>query len=91
MRGINMETADGRINLSSTLPMQGVEARDSLTAEIIEIPPALRFCSEYLQQALGNITTASIEMHFLNELSPMLIMPHGTDFPQAVIMPMRGN
>lgn len=91
MRGVNMETEDGRINLSSTLPMQGVEARDSLSAEIIDTPPALRFCSEYLQQALTNIQTAEIEMHFIDAMSPMLILPHGTDFPQSVIMPMRGN
>lgn len=92
LRGINMDiTDDGRIALSAALPTQGLEARDHITAEIITAPEPMKFSAEYLAQALANIQTSSIEMLFVDSLTPMMIIPSGTDFPQAIIMPMRNS
>lgn len=76
--------------LSAAIPMQGIEARDRVTAEIIGAPDPMRFSAEYLLQALSNLGSAQVELLFSGPMSPLLIMPSGTDFPQAVIMPMRG-
>ena len=92
MRGVTMETTlelDG-ITLAAAIPQQGIEAHDRVTADIIATPPPMRLCSEYLLQALNNIGTASVELLFKDAMSGLLITPVGTDFPQAVIMPMRG-
>lgn len=92
LRGINMDiTEDGRIALSATLPMQGIEARDHITAEIVTAPEPMKFSAEYLAQALANIQQSSVEMLFVDSLTPMMIIPAGTDFPQAIIMPMRNS
>jgi DNA polymerase-3 subunit beta len=91
LRGIDMEISeDDQIVLAATLPMQGVEATDRVTAEIIDKPEPFRVSAEYLQQALSNISSTSIEMLFVDSMSPIMIIPAGTDFPQAIIMPMRG-
>lgn len=91
MRGIDMEVFEAdQIILTATLPLHGIEARDRVTAEIIDTPEPIRFSAEYLSQALSNITTANIEMLFVDATSPITIIPGGTDFPQAIIMPMRG-
>lgn len=93
MRGIDLEVAADRdaITLSGSIPARGIEAQDGVTAEISgEIEP-MRISCEYLLQALANITTASVELLISDPVSPLLIIPSGTDFPQAVIMPMRGK
>lgn len=92
LRGINMEiTEDGRIALSAQLPSQGLEARDHISAEIITAPEPMKFSAEYLAQALANLQTASIEMLFVDAMSPVMVAPWGTEFPQAIIMPMRNS
>ncbi|MDD2365157.1 MAG: DNA polymerase III subunit beta [Desulfuromonadaceae bacterium] len=94
MRGINLDALEDRsgITLSATMPQQNIEATDQITAELINYPCVIpiRFCSDYLLQALGNMAQTQIELNFKDPLSPMLITPAGTDFPQAVVMPMRG-
>lgn len=90
LRGINLAFADDTIILDSSIPMIGLEARDRVTAELIDPPETVRISAEYLLQALANIPQTNIEMLFVDPLSPITIVPSGTDFPQAIIMPMRG-
>jgi DNA polymerase-3 subunit beta len=92
LRGIDLKVNEERdgIVLSAAIPLLGLEAHDRITAEITESPEPMRFNAEYLLQALNNIGTTNVDILFKGPLTPVMIVPAGSDFPQAVIMPMRG-
>jgi DNA polymerase-3 subunit beta len=91
-RAISFSVAEdgGGIILDASAPAQDMEAQDRVTAEIITAPEPVKLNSEYLLQVLTNMHHGTVEIHFKDPLSPLLIMPSGTDSLQAVIMPMRG-
>ena len=89
-RGIDLCAQGNTMTITSALPQIGAEAADHVTIEIEGMPPVLRMNIDFLLQALGNISCTSVELRITDELSPVIINPVGTDFPQAIIMPMRG-
>jgi DNA polymerase-3 subunit beta len=89
-RGVDLCALGHVMVITSAIPQIGAESTDHVTVEIEGMPPILRINIDYLLQALGNISTASVELRITDELSPMIINPVGTDFPQAIVMPMRG-
>lgn len=88
-RRVNLSASENSINIESAIPAVGQEAADHISAEYGDTPPAISLNVEYLLQALGNMSTAEVELYITDELTPMIINPVGTDFPQAIVMPMR--
>lgn len=89
-RGIDIAIDGESMQLSARNPMAGIEGTDILAVQTTGEPEPVKVSSDYLLQALGNLPGATVQIHFVNATSPLMITPEGTDFPQAIIMPMRG-
>jgi DNA polymerase-3 subunit beta len=90
-RRINLMPANGVVGVSTAQPQIGAEANDHVTAEFTDDPPAMAFNVDYMMQALSNISSNQIEIKITDALSPIIINPVGSDFPQAIVMPMRAE
>lgn len=88
-RDVDLSFEGELMTIGSTLPQIGAEATDRLHIELAGPAPVMRFNIDYLLQTLANLGSSSIEIHITDALSPVIINPVGTDFPQAIIMPMR--
>lgn len=89
-RSVRLAFDGDTLTLSSSRSDIGAKASDRLTIESSGQPENISLNCDYLLQALDNLSGAQVELHITNGLSPIIINPVGTDFPQAIVMPMRG-
>lgn len=89
-RKICLNFAEGGIALRSEAPALQAESADHVAADVNAEPCEIFVNADYLLDALNIMDSSLVELRFSDGLSPLLVNPHGTDEPLAVIMPQRG-
>jgi DNA polymerase-3 subunit beta len=87
-RGIRLELAKGAVTVSANNPDQE-EATETVEIAYDGEPMEIGFNVNYLQEALGAVSSAEVELHITDSNSSCLIVSPETDRVKYVVMPMR--
>lgn len=87
-KGVTFSFSKGNLQISSNNPEMG-DAKEEMEVQYNGDDIKIAFNAKYLLEALGTIEDDQVDINLKDQVSPVVIRPHGDSSYTCIIMPMR--